>query len=303
MTNLLSPPANNFGVGGVVQEFIWSYANHKVRIAYEVLGNGSPLLLLPAFSTVSSREEMAGLAKLLAPHFQVFAVDWPGFGDSERLNFDYKPALYQQFLTDFVTFVFGEPITVIAAGHATVYVLKIAKQQPSRFARILLVAPTWRGPLPTMGLSRNAAGIIKNIVRSPILGQFLYKLNTLPSFLRFMYRRHVFADESKLTQDFIEHKWQITKKIGARYGSGAFVTGTLDVVENQADFLALAENSSVPLMVIIGDSSPPKSRAQMDALAALTGVRSTILPGTLGMHEEYANNVFEASLSFLKSGE
>ncbi|NJL10927.1 MAG: hypothetical protein HC908_14205 [Calothrix sp. SM1_7_51] len=56
MTNLLPPPAN-FGVGGVVQKFIWSYADQQISIAYEVLGSGSPLLLLPPFSTVSSREE------------------------------------------------------------------------------------------------------------------------------------------------------------------------------------------------------------------------------------------------------
>ncbi|MER3590168.1 MAG: alpha/beta hydrolase, partial [Mastigocladus sp. ERB_26_1] len=268
-TNLLSSPTN-FGIGGVVKQLSWNWENQQLQIVYETIGSGSPLLLLPAFSTVSTREEMSGIAKLLAPYFQVVAVDWPGFGDSSRLPVNYEPAIYEQFLEYFVTYVFDTPITVVAAGHSAAYVLKLAQKNSSVFSRLVLVAPTWRGPLPTMGVDRQIAGVFREIVRSPIVGQALYKLNTVPSFLSFMYRRHVYVDASKLTPSFIEHKWQNTQQPGARYAPAAFVTGNLDAVHNQADFLALAQNLSVPLMVVIGESSPSKSRADMDALAALS---------------------------------
>jgi pimeloyl-ACP methyl ester carboxylesterase len=301
MSANLSYPSGAFGVGGVVQEYLWSWKNQQIRVVYEVLGQGSPLLLLPAFSTVSTRQEMAELAKLFAPYFQVVALDWPGFGESSRPNIDYVPAVYQQFLENFIKHAFNSPISILAAGHSAAYVLKLAVKEPSLFSRLLLVAPTWRGPLPSMGANPQLANIVKEIVRTPILGQGLYKLNTLPSFLEFMYRRHVFADETKLTDDFIQHKWQTTKKSGARFGSAAFVTGTLDAVNSQADFLGLAQKLSVALMIVIGESTPEKSRAEMDALKALSGVKSVILPGTLGMHEEYAQKIFEASLPFLKA--
>ncbi|MBF2005524.1 MAG: alpha/beta hydrolase [Chlorogloeopsis fritschii C42_A2020_084] len=297
-TNLLSTPTT-FGLGGEVKEFSWNWKNQQLQVVYETLGSGSPLLLLPAFSTVSTREEMSGIAKLLAPYFQVVAVDWPGFGDSSRLPVSYDPNLYQSFLENFVTSVFNNLIAVVAAGHSAAYVLKLATENPSVISRIVLVAPTWRGPLPTMGANRQVAGIFREIVRSPILGQILYKLNTVPSFLSFMYRRHVYVDANKLTPSFIEHKWHNTQQPGGRFAPAAFVTGSLDAVHNQSDFLALVRDLSVPLMVVIGESSPTKSRADMDALAALNGVRSAVLPGSLGMHEEYPQAVAEAILPFL----
>jgi len=299
-TNLLST-SDAVGFGGVVQEYLWNWDNQQLRIVYETLGKGSPLLLLPAFSTVSTRLEMGELARLLAPHFQVVAVDWPGFGESSRPSLDYSPALYHQFLADFVKSTFNNAITVIAAGHTASYVLQLAQREPAVFSRIVLVAPTWRGPLPTMGATQQTAGMVKELVRSPIFGQALYKLNTTPSFLSFMYRRHVFTDAAKLTPNFIEKKWQTTQQPGARFASAAFVTGNLDAVREQSDFLALVRSLSVPLMVVIGESSPPKSRAEMDALAALPGVKSVVVPGSLGLHEEYPAEVLEAVQDFLFS--
>jgi pimeloyl-ACP methyl ester carboxylesterase len=299
-TNLLSSPTN-FGIGGVVKKLSWNWENQQLQIVYETIGNGSPLLLLPAFSTVSTREEMSGIAKLLAPYFQVVAVDWPGFGDSSRLPVNYEPAIYEQFLEYFVTSVFNTPIAVVAAGHSAAYVLQLIQKNSSVFSRLVLVAPTWRGPLPTMGVDRQLAGVFREIVRSPIVGQALYKLNTVPSFLSFMYRRHVYVDVAKLTPSFIKHKWQNTQQPGARFAPAAFVTGNLDAVHNQADFLTLAQNLSVPLMVVIGESSPSKSRADMDALAALSGVQTAVLPGSLGMHEEYPEAVAEVILPFLRN--
>jgi pimeloyl-ACP methyl ester carboxylesterase len=297
MTTNLSD--NAVGFGGVVQEFFWNWENQSLRVVYETLGEGSPLLLLPAFSTVSSREEMGELARLLAPHFQVVAVDWPGFGESSRPSLDYRPELYQQFLADFVNSVFNTAINVLAAGHAASYVLKLAVKQPASFAKIVLVAPTWRGPLPTMGASPQLAGMVRGLVRSPIVGQFLYKLNTLPSFLNFMYRRHVFVDEARLTPSFMEKKWQITQQPGARFAPAAFVTGNIDAVHQQSDFILLVQSLSVPLMIVIAESSPPKSKAEMEAIAALPGVSSVTLPGSLGLHEEYPAEVLEAVLPFL----
>ncbi|MFN6567303.1 alpha/beta hydrolase [Dendronalium sp. ChiSLP03b] len=299
-TNLLSTN-DAVGFGGVVQEYLWNWENQALRVVYETLGKGSPLLLLPAFSSVSTRLEMGELARLLAPHFQVLAVDWPGFGESSRPSLNYRPEIYQRFLEDFVKAVFNTPITVVAAGHAASYVLQLAVKQPAVFSRIVLLAPTWRGPLPTMGANQQIAGMVRGLVRSPIVGQILYKLNTLPSFLDFMYRRHVFTDVAKLTPSFIEKKWQTTQQPGARFASAAFVTGNLDAVREQSDFLALVESLSVPLMIVIGESSPLKSREEMDALAALPGIRSVIIPGSLGLHEEYPTDVLAAIQDFLFS--
>lgn len=299
-TNIVST-YDPVGFGGTVQEYIWRWEDQPLRVIFETIGTGSPLLLLPAFSSVSMRGEMGELANLLAPSFQVTVIDWPGFGQSSRPSLNYRPEIYQQFLEDFIATVFTTPITVVAAGHAATYVLRLAQKQPDVFSKILLLAPTWRGPLPTMGANTQVADFVKGLVRSPLVGQALYKLNTAPSFLTWMYRRHVFSDDSKLTPSFIEKKYQTTQKPGARFASAAFVTGNLDPVRQQGDFLTLVQSLSIPIMVVIGESTPPKSRQEMNALAALPGVRSVIIPGSLGLHEEYPELVFTAVQDFLVS--
>ncbi|MBD2142495.1 alpha/beta hydrolase [Anabaena sp. FACHB-1250] len=296
-TNLLTNPAAAFG--GKVQEYPWQWENQELRIVYETIGQGSPILLLPAFSSVSTRAEMAELARLLAPHFQVTVIDWPGFGDSSRLGLDYRPVIYQQFLADFVKSVFNTTVSVIGAGHAAGYILELAFKEPQILNKVVLIAPTWRGPLPTMGATQEIAAMVRGIIRFPIIGQFLYKLNTTPSFLRWMYTRHVFSNADKLTPNFIANKWQTTQKTGARFASAAFVTGNIDTFYTQSEFLSLAQSLSVPIMAVIGASSPTKSRQEMDALAALPKIESVVVPGSLGLHEEFPAEVFQFILPFL----
>jgi pimeloyl-ACP methyl ester carboxylesterase len=286
-----------------MQEYLWTWEKQKLRVSYENFGQGSPILLLPALSTVSSSSEMDGIAQKLAAHFQVTVVDWPGFGKSERLPLDYRPALYCQFLQDFVKDIFGSsPITVIAAGHGASYAIELASENPSLWSRLVLVAPTWRGPLPTaMGEHRGWYKLLRNLVRSPFVGQFLYSLTIKPSFLRLMYRRHVYSNPDKVTDEFVKFKRQNSQKQGARYAAAAFVTGELDAVLNREGFLAWFQSLSVPLMVVIGEQTPPKSKAEMEAIGTLSGVHLYRMDGSLGIHEEYGDHVATAILPFLQT--
>jgi pimeloyl-ACP methyl ester carboxylesterase len=281
----------------------WHWQGQSIEIAYETEGVGAPMLLLPAFSNVSSRTEMSGLATLLKSQFQVTTVDFPGFGDSSRPRVDYAPPLYRQFLADFVRDLYALPVTIIAAGHAAGYALNLAATVPDRVAKLILIAPTWRGPLPTMARGQKPwLKTVRDLIRTPILGQFLYQLNTTPSFLAFMYRRHVYSDPRTLTPTVLTQKRQLTQQPGARYGAGAFVTGGLDPYLDRSAAIADLQSLTIPTFIAIGNSSPPKSTAEMQALAAVPHVVSQTLPGTLGMHEEYSAEIYEAILPFLLEG-
>lgn len=292
--------ASEHGIGGTVQKYLWQWQGQTYTVVYETKGEGTPVLLLPAFSTVSTRSEMRGLAeKLASQHYQVVALDWLGFGESDRPPLDYQPAIYHQLLHDFVRDI-SSPIAVVAAGHAAGYVMHLAQQQPNIVSRIVLVAPTWRGPFTVMGTGESVAGIVRKLVRSPFVGQALYQANTTPAFLRLMYGRHVYVDKARLTPEFIAQKRQITQHPGARFAPAAFVTGKLDPVTSRAEFLALFAVSS-PIMVIVGNQAPPSSTAEMEAIAALPKIQTQTLPGTLGLHEEYAAEVADVVLPFLNS--
>ncbi|BBD59414.1 hypothetical protein NIES2109_21980 [Nostoc sp. HK-01] len=282
-------------------QFSFEWNQKRYAIAYDTIGQGKPVLLLPAFSTVSSRSEMNGIAEGIANRYQAITLDWLGFGESDRPAVNYQPALLQQMLEAFVQQTFSEPVAVIAAGHTAGYVLQLAQQQPQACSGIVLVAPTWRGPLPTMGVPKPLAAAVRQLVRFPIAGQALYQANTTKGFLRLMYGRHVYADQSRLTPEFIEQKQQITRQSGARFAPAAFVTGGLDPVSDRQEFITLLRSSPVPVLVILAEQAPPYSKQEMAAMAALPDIQSLTLPGTLGMYEEYATEVTEAVLPFLNA--
>lgn len=287
---------------GTVLEYHWSWKNKPVTVLYEVIGEGKPILLLPAFSSVSARDEMRGLAEHLTQQHQVVMLDWPGFGQSDRPAFDYQPALYRAFLKDFVRSVFMEPVVVVAAGHAAGYVMELAQRQPPVWSWVVLVAPTWRGPLPTaMGEHRWFYSLLRFLVKLPLLGQFLYFLNTLPAFLRFMYRRHVFVEPKHVTHELITQKQRSTQQRNARHASVAFVTGRLDPVRRRSEFVDYFQPlPPVPVLLVIGEQTPPKSLAEMEFLAHFTAAQVHRMPGSLGLHEEYPEQLVDGILPFLR---
>jgi pimeloyl-ACP methyl ester carboxylesterase len=281
--------------------FQWEYRGRPIKVAYETLGTGRPVLLLPAFSTVSSREEMRPLAESLAAQgCSCMLVDWPGFGDSARGRFGYGPRLYHNFLADFAAAVVPSGAAVVAAGHAATYALVLARERPSVWSHAVSLAPTWRGPLPTaMGEHPRAYACARGLVGTPVIGEALYRLNTLHSIIGLMYRRHVYSDASRVTPAFVTKKQGVARRPGARFGSVAFVTGHLDPVSDRAVFLALFDPPPVPILVLCGNATPPRSKAEMAVLDGLQGIDLRWVPGALGLHEEFAQTIVEPIVRFV----
>ncbi|MGH7246687.1 MAG: alpha/beta fold hydrolase [Pseudomonadota bacterium] len=189
----------------------------------------------------------------------------------------------------------------MAAGHAATYVLHHAAQHPGAFDCIALIAPTWRGPLPTMaGNDRRPFGWIRRAVEVPLIGPLLYRLNVNSFVIRKMAAGHVYSDADWLTGARLAEKRQVNASPSARFASAAFITGGLDRVAHRGDFLALAARAGAPLLVVYGGDTPARSRAEMEALAALPGIRTRRLArGKLSLHEEFPDEVSAAVKPFL----
>ena len=70
---------------------------------------------------------------------------------------------------------------------------------------------------------------------------------------------------------------------------------------DRADAIAHLQSLNIPVLVAIAENSPPKSKAEMLALAEVVNVSSRTLPGTLGLHEEYPTELYAAIHPFLES--
>jgi pimeloyl-ACP methyl ester carboxylesterase len=281
----------------------WAWQGATVRLGVTRMGAGLTILMLPALSSISTRREMQPLQERLAAAFTTVAIDWPGFGDAPRPAAQWQPGAYRTFLADLLETAIEHPFATVAAGHAAGYCLAAARARPGTTGRLCLIAPTWRGPLPTVIGKRHAA--FRHIARAgdlPVVGDLIYRLNVNPLMVRMMALGHVYRDPGALAPDKLAEKLAVTRAGGARHASIRFVAGELDPMTSRDEFLDTARRVTEPILVIYGADTPPKSKAEMEELAGLPNVRTALLPaGKLAIHEEFADEVAGALRAFLHS--
>jgi pimeloyl-ACP methyl ester carboxylesterase len=282
------------------EQLTWRYDGTSVELAVDWSGQGPLVLLLPALSSISTRHEMRPLQKRLGAKFRTVSVDWPGFGDQARPRQDWQPKIYSDFLSYLIGTALPPLHAVIAAGHAATFALLHACAHPGSFNKLVLIAPTWRGPLPTlMNGHRPWFDCIDRLVDLPIIGPLLYRLNVNRLVIRYMAAGHVYSDARRLRGERLREKLAVTRSSGSRFSSIRFVTGKLDPLTTRTEFLDLAQRSPVPMLLVYGAETPSRSRAEMEALASIPGVQVITLPlGKLSVHEEFPDSVAETIKPF-----
>lgn len=281
----------------------WSWQGQSLRLGVTRMGAGPTLLLLPALSSISTREEMRPLQGLLSASYATVSIDWPGFGDLPRPSVDWRPEAYRAFLAYILAEIAPNPRATIAVGHGAAYAVQQAGAAPGSAGALCLIAPTWRGPLPTMS-RRTPASFewFAQLVDAPGIGALVYALNVNPPVVRMMARGHVYGDPTFLTPARLAEKLKVTRAPGARHASVRFVTGLLDPAADRTAFLAAAARVRDPMLLLYGAATPRKSRAEMEALATLPNVATHVLPrGKLAVQEEDPDAVAAAIDEFLSA--
>jgi pimeloyl-ACP methyl ester carboxylesterase len=275
----------------------------SVDLGFETLGAGPTILMLPALSSISTRTEMYPLARQLASEFTITAVDWPGFGELPRPAVAWEPDAYRAFLAGILQ-RWPKPVATVAAGHAAGYLISHAAEHPGSAGRLCLVAPTWRGPLPTMiGTRSPALRQVCRLIDMPIIGAALYAVNVNRPMIRMMGRGHVYADPGWLDAGRLAQKLAVTNAPGARHAAFRFVAGELDPMPTRDAFLSAARRVTDPILTVYGAHTPRRSKAEIEALTRLAHVQSEQLPdGKLAVHEEFPAMVAQPIKRFLSGG-
>jgi pimeloyl-ACP methyl ester carboxylesterase len=268
------------------------------------VGTGPEVLLLPALSSISTRRELSPLQATLAVSFSTILADWPGFGERDKPFVDWRPQIYEAYLSHLLTNVVPRPFAIVAAGHAAGYVIKHCAQHPDAAARLVLLSPTWRGPLPTMmSGDRPVFAKIARAFDPPLLGAMLYRLNVNRFVVGMMARGHVYGDPRWLDEKRMTEKLAVTRAPGARHGSARFVTGRLDPFRSRQEQIEAAERLTVPTLVMFAETAPRKSRLEMEALAALSNVKTErVARGKLSFYEEFPEETAAVVSAFLAAG-
>ena len=97
---------------------------------YARAGSGPPVVVLHSFNAVASSRELAPVVEHVASKTDrpIYALDWLGFGRSERAAIDYRPGVYRRQLYHFLTEVPRTPVDLIALSLGSEYAAQVALQ-------------------------------------------------------------------------------------------------------------------------------------------------------------------------------
>ena len=278
------------------ERFSIIHDNKKIGIQMKWEGKREkpPMLMLPALSTISRSDEWQSFKAIVTDKYQLITIDWPGFGESDKKDIHYSGKVLQKTLRKAIKAIQrknNKKLTIVAAGHSASLVLTLKDKYINTIKQVVLIAPTWRGPLPSMtGWSPKRLNIINEIVRLPIIGPILYFINTTKVIIRFMMKRHVWLNKNDLDNDKILRLQVLSRQKGARYASAAFVTGSLDIDKNKKWWISNTKKIQEMSTLVIPKDSPKKSLSEMEVLS--DSIKDVLyLRGRLGCHEEFGEEI------------
>jgi len=228
---------------GEERKYPWKYGD----LFYQVKGdrNAKPLLLIHAVAPGASSYEWRKNADALAEQFRVYTIDLLGFGLSDRPAIDYTAEDFADLISDFVREVIHKPTIVIAHGLSSAYVIADAYRHPEFFERLVLVTP------PQAILQEMASGpvnlALKFVLRTPILGQFIYNVLTSRWAIRNYFDRQGYHNPGRVTDELVEYVFTSAHQSNARF-SIASLFGNSSAMEVREPLAGL----QVPVVTVWG---------------------------------------------------
>jgi len=204
---------------------------------YHRPGRGTPLVFVHSFNAAASPFELEPIFDHWARETDrpLYAMDWLGFGRSDRPDIDYRPDLYRSHLYTFLRDVVGNRADVVALSLGCEYAAWVALQSAPRVRRLVLLNPTGlgrrRGPAPV------AQTMIKAADKTGLFELLFYRLTRSAS-LRDFYERQVFVRKRDVPDALVDYAHVTSHARGAHHAPRRFVDGSLFLDDVAADVYA-----------------------------------------------------------------
>src|SRR6266496_1168250 len=208
---------------GEERRYPWKYGD----IFYQVKGarEAKPLLLIHGFGPGASSYEWRKNVDALSEQFHVYTLDLLGFGLSDRPAIDYSAETFTDLISDFLKEAIGKPTVVVAHGLTCAFVIADAYRRPQLFERLVLVSPPM-DILEESFQSRMSTGV-KFLLRTPLLGQFIYNTLTSRRVIRAYYDVEGFQNPGLITEELVEYIYSNAHQSNDRYPAASMLSDNL----------------------------------------------------------------------------
>ncbi|KAB1196940.1 MULTISPECIES: alpha/beta fold hydrolase [Haloferax] len=277
----LEPP-----LSGTQQTYRW----RGIDVSYVEAGDedAPTLVFFHGINAAGSSGEFREVFSELAEDYHVVAPDLPGFGLSDRPALYYSPALYEDFVGDFLA-TYDDP-AVVASSLTSAYTVAAASRDDVSLSGLVLICPTARGgPEPKEWL--------RELVRAPVVGEALFNLVASRPSIQYFNDDHGYYDQSKASDEWEDYEWRTAHQENARFAPASFISGYLN---SDIDLASALSELDVPTTLVWGresDITPLKDGRELAEAADCTLVvfdDAMLLP-----HVEFPNAFVETVLDAL----
>lgn len=261
-------------------------------------GTGVPIVLLHSLNAAASSYEMKPIFDHLANNTArpIYALDWLGFGRSDRPPVRYTRSVYERQLRRFLSEHVHQPADVIAFSVAAEYTAEIARSLPYLVHRLILISPTGLSQKATTATWRRAVVSVSDSVGAFEI--FYYRL-TRPQLLRKFYSHQIFRDQP-VPDELVAYASETSSVVGAHHAPRYFIQGDLD---GGTKAVALYQDLRVPTLIVAPENDSNLVQ-RFDMLGDLSAVRPEYihverLPSGLMPQWEVPYHCFDAIDRFL----
>lgn len=227
--------------------FKWKYGD----IYYIKKGKGKPVLLIHDLNPCSSTAEWSKIIKVLSENNTVYALDLLGCGQSDKPNITYTNYLYVQLINDFIKKVIGSRTNAVVTGESFSFTVMACQMESKNFNKIIGVSPCdIYNQIKTPNKKRN---ICKHILESPIIGTFLYNIDTSKVRIRSKTKNINNNRKESVTEKFINSYYKASKIDHSR---GKYLQASIRSCYTKINIIPAIEKINNSICLIGGRTQP-----------------------------------------------
>lgn len=268
---------------------------------YSRSGTGRPIVLLHSINAVASAHEMRPLVQALQRETRrpIYALEWLGFGHSDRPEVSYTPELMEDQLEHFLSRIVkpAEGADVIGLSLGATYAAQLARRRPDLVHSLVAVEPAGLGG-ESSEMGRAWSRLLFTL---PGVQRAFYDRLTTPDALYRFARENLFTPEFGVPEEYVQYGAQTARVEGASRPLDDFLSGRLFPDAGGDAFLHLRQ----PLLVVYGTVAERRmeSYEQLPELEVRPNVRVAPLPTGALPHWERTGDVIERIQDFYAPSE
>lgn len=180
-------------------------------------GEGTPVLLVHSVNAAASSCEMRPLYTRLEGERPVWALDLPGFGESDRGERPYSPRMMGLAIDKALERI-DRPAHVAALSLGCEFAARAALERPDMVKSLALLSPTG------FGRPRQFSPVLAGLLRFPLWSQAVFDGIASRASVRYFLNQSFAGPVDEMMLDYA---YRSAHQPGARYAPIAFLTGEL----------------------------------------------------------------------------